>query len=40
MLVIGVVIGAVDRSCGSMLLWIDAFDRSCGLVIGAVDRCL
>ena len=30
MLVIGVVIGAVDRSCGSVLLWIDACDRSCG----------
>ena len=32
-----VLIGA--RSYGSVLLWIDACDQSCGLVIGAVDRC-
>ena len=45
MLVIRVVIGVVDRNCGSVLLWIDACDRSCGSVlvtemmwIGACDR--
>ena len=37
-------IGACDQSYGSVQLWIDACDwscdRSCGLVIGAMDRCL
>ena len=35
---IGVVIGAVDRCCGSEL-WIGAMDRSCGSVLLWIDAC-